>query len=93
MLPTLPLIQDYEAPYITLSEIYDINLKYLDTIQKSMTPKVAKSMYGKKLTNFVEKELKKRIIRASVLRIIKNLLKRLDFIEAFFLDQDKRCRK
>jgi hypothetical protein len=48
--------KDYEvAPYITLSEIYDINLKYLDTIQKSMTPKVAKSMYGKKLTNFVEK--------------------------------------
>jgi hypothetical protein len=26
--------KDYEvAPYITLSEIYDINLKYLDTIQ------------------------------------------------------------
>ena len=48
--------KDYEvAPYITLSEIYDINLKFLDTIQKSMTPKVAKSMYGKKLTNFVEK--------------------------------------
>jgi hypothetical protein len=48
--------KDYEvAPYVTLSEIYDINLKYLDTIQKSMTPKVAKSMYGKKLTNFVKK--------------------------------------
>jgi hypothetical protein len=48
--------KDYEvAPYITLSEIYDINLKFLDTIQKSMTPKVAKSMYGKKLTNFVQK--------------------------------------
>lgn len=42
---------DYEvAPYLALAEIPDINLKYLDTIQKSMTPKVAKSMYGKKLT-------------------------------------------
>ena len=42
---------DYEvAPYLALAEIADINLKYLDTIQKSMTPKVAKSIYGKKLT-------------------------------------------
>jgi Domain of unknown function (DUF4369) len=41
---------DYEvAPYVALAEIYDINLKYLDTIQKSLSPKVAKSMYGKKL--------------------------------------------
>ncbi|BDB52736.1 DUF4369 domain-containing protein [Flavobacterium ammonificans] len=41
------------APYIALSEIYDINLKYLDTIQKSMSPKVAKSLYGKKLTDYI----------------------------------------
>lgn len=46
--------KDYEvAPYIALSEIYDINIKYLDTIQKSMTPKVAQSLYGKKLTQYV----------------------------------------
>jgi hypothetical protein len=46
--------KDYEiAPYITLSEIYDINIKYLDTIQKSMSPTVAKSLYGKKLTEYV----------------------------------------
>jgi len=46
--------RDYEvAPYIALSEIYDINLKYLDTIQKSMTPKVAQSLYGKNLTKYV----------------------------------------
>jgi hypothetical protein len=46
--------KDYEvAPYIALSEIYDINLKYLDTIQKSMSPKVAKSLYGKKLTEYI----------------------------------------
>jgi len=50
---------DYEvAPYVTLAEIYDINLKYLDTIQKSMTPKVAKSMYGKKLNAYVAERRK-----------------------------------
>ena len=47
---------DYEvSPYIALSDIYDINIKYLDTIQKSMTPKVAQSLYGKKLTEYVTK--------------------------------------
>lgn len=46
--------KDHEvAPYIALSEIYDINIKYLDTIQKSMTPEVAQSLYGKKLTEYV----------------------------------------
>ncbi|PWA03878.1 DUF4369 domain-containing protein [Flavobacterium psychrotolerans] len=51
--------KDYEvAPYIALTEISDINLKYLDTIQKMMTPKVAQSLYGKKLTAFY-KERKK----------------------------------
>ena len=46
--------RDYDiAPYIALSEIYDINLKYLDTIQKSMSPKVATSLYGKKLTDYI----------------------------------------
>ncbi|PWB23027.1 DUF4369 domain-containing protein [Flavobacterium sp. HTF] len=51
--------KDYEiSPYIALAEIYDINIKFLDTIQKSMTPKVAKSLYGKKLTKYVS-EIKK----------------------------------
>jgi hypothetical protein len=51
--------KDHEiAPYIALAEIYDINVKFLDTIQKSMTPKVAQSLYGKKLTKFVA-EIKK----------------------------------
>ena len=46
--------KDHEvAPYIALAEIYDINIKFLDTIQKSMTPKVAQSFYGKKLTKYV----------------------------------------
>ena len=47
------------APYIALAEIYDINIKFLDTIQKSMTPKVAQSFYGKKLTKYVA-EIKKQ---------------------------------
>jgi Domain of unknown function (DUF4369) len=41
------------APYVALAEIYDINLKYLDTIQKSLPPKVAKSLYGKKLNELI----------------------------------------
>lgn len=45
--------RDFElAPYLALSEIPDINFKFLDTIQKSMTPKVAQSYYGKKLTTY-----------------------------------------
>lgn len=42
------------APYVALAEIYDINLKYLDTIQKSLTPKIAKSIYGKKLNELIQ---------------------------------------
>lgn len=50
---------DYEvSPYVALAEIYDINLKYLDTIHKTMTPKVAKSLYGKKLTEFYNERKK-----------------------------------
>ncbi|RYJ45621.1 DUF4369 domain-containing protein [Flavobacterium beibuense] len=46
---------DHEVgPYIALSEIHDINIKYLDTMQKSMTPKVAESHYGKILTELLE---------------------------------------
>ncbi|MDV6169927.1 DUF4369 domain-containing protein [Flavobacterium sp. DG1-102-2] len=41
------------APYLALSEIPDINLRYLDTIQKSMSPKVAKSLYGKMLSKYI----------------------------------------
>jgi len=50
---------DYEvAPYVALAEIYDINLKYLDTIQKSMSPKVAKSIYGKQLNTLIAERRK-----------------------------------
>lgn len=50
---------DHEVgPYIALSEIHDINIKYLDTMQKSMTPKVAESHYGKILTELLEERKK-----------------------------------
>ncbi|MDP5000346.1 MAG: DUF4369 domain-containing protein [Flavobacterium sp.] len=42
------------APYLALSEIADINITYLDTIQKSMTPEVAKSKYGKMLNDYIK---------------------------------------
>ena len=49
------------APYLALSEIPDANLKLLDTIQKSMSPQVAKSLYGKRLTQWIKerKEIEK----------------------------------
>ena len=46
------------APYIALSEIYDANIKYLDTINNSLTPKVAKSKYGKMLSDYIQKRKK-----------------------------------
>lgn len=50
---------NYEvAPYIALTDIYDINIKYLDTITKSMSPKVAKSKYGKKLIEYLAERKK-----------------------------------
>ena len=50
------------APYLALSEIANINMTYLDTIQKSMKPDVAKSKYGKMLTDFIKerKEIEKK---------------------------------
>ncbi|MGV3460198.1 MAG: DUF4369 domain-containing protein [Flavobacterium sp.] len=46
------------GPFLALSEIADANVIYLDTIAKSMSPKVAKSKYGKMLTEVI-KERKK----------------------------------
>lgn len=46
------------APYIALSEIYDANVKYLDTIRQTMSPKVTESKYGKLLTEYVAERQK-----------------------------------
>ena len=51
--------KDFEvSPYVALTEIPDINLKYIDTIQKSMPKKIAESMYGKKLIAFYNERKK-----------------------------------
>lgn len=51
--------KDYEvSPYVALSEIHDAQLKFLDTINKSMSPKVADSKYGKMLSKFIEERRK-----------------------------------
>lgn len=46
------------APYIVLTEIQDINTSLLDTIQKGITPQVAKSKYGKMLTTYIAQRKK-----------------------------------
>ncbi|APG60048.1 DUF4369 domain-containing protein [Christiangramia salexigens] len=42
------------APYLALSEVFDANIKFLDTIYSSLTPKVKKSKYGKELKNYLK---------------------------------------
>ncbi|GAA4900092.1 DUF4369 domain-containing protein [Flaviramulus aquimarinus] len=43
------------APYLALTEIYNAQIKLLDTINNSLTPKVKASKYGKELESFIEK--------------------------------------
>lgn len=49
------------APYIALTDIYDANIKYLDTIQKSLTPEVSHSYYGKLLQEFIAKRKQQEV--------------------------------
>lgn len=42
------------APYLALTEIYNANIRLLDTINNSLTPKVKASKYGKELQRFVD---------------------------------------
>jgi hypothetical protein len=47
--------KDFEvAPFVALTELNNANLKYLDTINKTITPKVAQSKYGKLLTEYTK---------------------------------------
>ena len=57
---------DYEiAPYLVLSEAYNSNVKYLDTVYNVLTPKIKGSKYGKELESFIKerKELDTSIVR------------------------------
>jgi hypothetical protein len=42
------------GPYIALSEIYDTNITYLDTIYKSLPKHIASSKYGVELDKFIK---------------------------------------
>ena len=42
------------APYLAISEVYDANIKYLDTIYKSLTPEIKDSKYGQSLSAFLK---------------------------------------
>lgn len=47
--------KDYEvAPFLMLSEVFDANLKYLDTVYKVLSPDIKESKYGKKLNSYIE---------------------------------------
>lgn len=46
------------APYLALSEIYDANTNLLDTINKSLAPKIKASKYGKELLKFINERKK-----------------------------------
>ena len=41
------------APFLMLSEVYDTNIKYLDTVYNTLTPKIKDSKYGKSLESFI----------------------------------------
>ncbi len=45
------------APYIAMAEIYDANVKYLDTIYKALPKHIASSKYGNQLADYI-KEIK-----------------------------------
>ncbi|MGC1633446.1 MAG: DUF4369 domain-containing protein [Gelidibacter sp.] len=46
------------APYLAISEIPDANIKYLDTIVKSLTPEIKASKYGKQLQQLIDERKK-----------------------------------
>jgi len=46
------------APYVALTEIYDANIKYLDTIYNSLDKEIANSKYGLELDSFIKKRKK-----------------------------------
>ncbi len=41
------------APYLAITEIYDANPKYLDSIYTRLTPNIKQSKYGKKLAEYL----------------------------------------
>lgn len=46
------------APYLALSEIFDANVTYLDTLYKTLTPRVQDSKYGMALEDYIARSKK-----------------------------------
>lgn len=46
------------APYIALTELYDRQVKYLDTIQNALPPAVSEGHYGQQLKAYIEERKK-----------------------------------
>ena len=46
---------DEASAYIALTDLADANVKYLDTINQSLSERVKASLYGKKLAEFIDK--------------------------------------
>lgn len=47
---------DFEvAPFIALTDLYDVNIQLLDTINNKLSSKVKQSIYGKRLENYLTK--------------------------------------
>ena len=54
------------APYLALSEVFDANIKYLDTIYNSLDPKIKKSKYGQELKSFLKERRKEEKLEDKV---------------------------
>lgn len=46
------------SPYVILSEAFDANIKYLDTVYNSLEKPIQKSLYGKQLKELIEERKK-----------------------------------
>ena len=51
----------YVSPYVVLSDAPNTNIKYLDSIYKTLSPAVLSSKYGKELEQYIQ-EIKKQTI-------------------------------
>jgi len=47
------------APYVALTEIYDAQIKWLDTINNALTPKIKASKYGRELASYISERKRK----------------------------------
>ncbi len=48
--------KDFEvSPYIAISELFDANFRYVDSINNNLSDKVKRSLYGKQLQEYVDR--------------------------------------